>query len=602
MSAKTSLSPASWWRGFRDSEQAQIVKRVFADNFKHYRNRYFLAIGLMVIASAATGFSAWMMREVINSILQARSFSIILAVGFTVIAIFVIKGFATYGHTVTLAMVGNELSAEIQKRVFNHLLSLKAEYFDRTTLGEIFTRATMGVTAARQIIDTVIMTVCVDLLTLLFLGLVMFIQEPLISIGVLVIGPVSVLFIRSIVRKTREQATRLLENLSHSSSLLKETVGGIMMIKTYSLEDEMSTRMGGVVEEMRGRNDRIAKLQARTSPIMETLGGIAIGVLVIYAGWWALNVGTDGLDPDYPGKLMSFITAFLLAYAPAKRLARLRVTLEKLFADVRYMYELLDREQPESLLFEGGEELMVKAGNVEVKNLNFGYGEHQPVLRDVSLAGAAGEKIGLVGPSGGGKSTIFKVLMALYQPTSGQVMIDGQDIFKATPGSVRGAIAYVGQEAHIFSGTVKENIAFGALGASDEEIVEAAKLAKADEFIAGFRDGYDTFVGENGAQLSGGQRQRIAIARAFLKKAPIILLDEATSSLDTESEQAIQAAIEELVEGKTTFIIAHRLSTVQKCDRIYVVAGGAIVEQGSHAKLIDDDRTYAQLFKLQFAS
>ncbi len=601
MSDNTPIIRTGFLANFRNSEQYRIVARVFADNFSKYRNRYFLAIFLMTIASAATGGSAWMMREVINSILQARDFDKILYVGLAVIAIFTIKGFATYGHTVTLAVVGNSLAASVQKRVFNHLLSLKVEYFDKTTLGEIFTRANMGVSATRSVIEVLITTVARDALTLFFLALVMFFQEPVISLAVLAIGPLSVMFIRSILRKTRQHAKQQLHDLAISSSLLKETISGIMMIKTYSLEKEMNGRMHNVVEDLRFRNDRIAKLAARTSPIMETLGGIAIGLLVIYSGWWIINNGTDGVDPDYPGKLMSFITAFLLAYAPAKKLAKLRVSLEKLFVDVRYMYDLLDNQEPEAVRFKNGKPIKSTKGKVEIQDIEFSYGPELPVLRKVSLKGIAGEKIGLVGPSGSGKSTIFKLLMALYQPRSGKILIDGQNIFDATPDSVRGAISYVGQEAHIFTGSVLENIGFGRLGASKDEIVKAAKLANAHDFICEFEDGYETFVGESGAQLSGGQRQRIAIARAFLKDAPIVLLDEATSSLDTESEQAIQSALDELVEGKTTFIIAHRLSTVQKCDRIYVVSGGTIVEQGSHAKLIKDDKIYAQLFRLQFA-
>ena len=600
MSKTTPKKKSSFLKNFRSSEQYQIVKRVFQDNFAEYRNRYIIAIILMVIASAATGASAWMMREVINTILKADDFDGILIVGLAVIAIFMTKGFATYGHTVTLAMVGNSLSASVQKKVFNHLLSLRVEYFDSTSLGEIFTRASNGVVAVSKIIEKFIMSAARDVLTLFFLGLVMIIQAPLISLGVLAIGPLAAGFIRSITRKTRVHARNQLHDIAVSQSLLKETISGITMIKTYSLEKEMSGRMGTVVEGLRVRKNRIAKLAARTSPIMETLGGIVMGVLVIYSGWWITTHGTEGIDPDYPGKLMSFITAFLLAYAPAKKLAKLRVSLEKLFVEARYMYDLLDDQKPEVELFGGEKFASSTRGNVEIKDVNFSYNSVLPILHDVSLSGKSGEKIGLVGPSGSGKSTIFKLILALYKPKSGNVKIDGQDVFGGSPAHIRGLISYVGQEAFIYTGTVLENIGFGKLNATKEEIVNAAKLANAHKFISKMNDGYDTFVGESGAQLSGGQRQRIAIARAFLKDAPIVLLDEATSSLDTESEQAIQSSLDNLVEGKTTFIIAHRLSTVQKCDRIYVVSNGSIVEQGNHAKLINDDKIYAQLFKLQF--
>lgn len=587
---------------FKKTEQYQIVERVFADNFGRYRNRYLLAFVLMVIASLATSGSAWLMKDVINSILDASDFDLIATIGILVIVIFVVKGFATYGFTVILASTGNRVAADIQKRVFNHLLSLKTEYFDRTTHGEIFTRANLGIVSTRTLIETFAMTVGRDLVSLVALCGVMVAVEPAISLSVLVIGPAAFWFVRSILRKTRMHAKQQLMDMATSTSLLKETISGIMLIKTYSLEKEMSQRMDNVVEDLRFRNDRIAKLAARMSPLMESLGGITIGLLVIYAGWWVINGDTQGVDTQYPGKLMAFITAFFLAYAPAKKLANLRVNLEKLYVDVRYMYDLLDNQVPESRTGVDLPKLIVRTGDVEIKNLQFSYGPELPVLNDVNLCGCSGEKIGLVGASGSGKSTIFKLMMALYQPKSGQVLIDGQNVFEMDPHSVRDQISYVGQESHIFTGSVAENIAFGKLDASEEEIEAAAKLAHAHGFISKLPDGYQTFVGENGAQLSGGQRQRIAIARAFLKDAPIVLLDEATSALDTKSEQAIQGALEELVEGKTTFIIAHRLSTVQKCDRIYVVNAGQIVEQGSHDQLLETGQNYAQLFRMQYAS
>jgi len=555
---------------------------------------------LTIIASAATGASAWLMGKVVNSVLQANDQNDIIYVGLIVIAVFSIKGFATYGSTVTLSLVGNSLVASIQKRVFKHLLNLQVEYYDQTTLGEVFTRANIGVAATRSIIEVLVMTAARDVLTLLFLTLVMFLQQPAISLVILLIGPISFLFLRSIVRKTRLHARKQLNDIAASTSLLKETVSGIFMIKTYSLEQEMFKRMDSVIDSMKTRGNRIAKLRARTSPIMESLGGITLGLLVIYAGLWIANNGKNDIDPDVPGQLMSFITAFLLAYAPAKKLASIRVRLEGLIVNVKYTQTLLDNQNLENLRFMGNKNLKVHSGNIKLDNISFDYGNDVPVLKDVNLYGKSGETIGLVGPSGGGKSTIFKLMLTLYLPNSGTISIDGQNIFDCKPESVRDAISYVGQESHIFTGSILENIQFGKLNATNDDIINAAKLANAHDFITSFNSGYNTFVGENGAQLSGGQRQRIAIARAFLKDAPIVLLDEATSSLDTESEKAIQAALGKLVQGKTTFIIAHRLSTVQKCDRIYVVENGRIVEEGNHDQLLDIKGVYSQLFKLQF--
>ncbi|MEP3278848.1 MAG: ABC transporter ATP-binding protein [Stappiaceae bacterium] len=576
-----------------ENEQIALIKRVFSDNFWEYRYRYALAMFFMAIAAVATGATAYLMRDVIDTVLRGTDKTAVMQLGVAVMVIFITKGLATYGQQVTMAMIGNNLVARLRNRVFNHVVSLPISYFDRTTLGEIFTRLGSGASASANIIAALVTSVGRDVLTLIALAVVMIYQAPLISIVALLIGPVAISQVSRLVKKSKVHARAKLDNSAEISKINKEAVSGIMVIKTYNLENEIKDQMTKAMKEFEHRSNKLAKLAARTSPVMESLGGIAIGVVIIYAGWRAIG------DPDYPGQLMSFVTAFLLAYDPAKRLVRLRVTIEPSLVGVQYMYELMDNEQPEQEE-EGKPDAKIDNGKIEFSDVSFAYKTDLPVLHNVSLNADQGEKVALVGVSGSGKSTIFKLLLGLYHTDSGAIRIDGEELSTVDLQSVRRRIAYVGQEAYIFTGSVLENIQYGDPSASRDQVEAAANAAYADEFITQLPDGYDTFVGEGGAQLSGGQRQRLAIARAFLKNAPIILLDEATSALDTQSERMIQAALERLMKGRTTLAIAHRLSTVQNSDRIYVMKAGRVVENGSHKELLALGGDYAHLHNLQF--
>jgi ATP-binding cassette subfamily B protein len=321
---------------------------------------------------------------------------------------------------------------------------------------------------------------------------------------------------------------------------------------------------------------------------METLGGLAIALVVFYGGWSVIA------SDRAPGAFFSFITAVLLAYEPAKRLARLQVDLNGALVGVAMLYEFLDETEVEANLHDGPA-LRVSRGEIVFQDVAFAYRAEEPVLQGLSFVADAGAMTALVGRSGGGKSTVMALLLQYWAPQGGRILIDGQDITQVSRASLRQQIAYVSQDTYLFKGTIRDNIAVGKEGATDEEVVAAAKAAHAHAFIEAFEDGYQTQAGENGAQLSGGQRQRIAIARAFLKNAPILLLDEATSSLDTESERAVQEALGALREGRTTLVIAHRLSTIRSADKICVVAEGRVQEEGAHQKLMDLEGAYAHL-------
>jgi ATP-binding cassette subfamily B protein len=357
----------------------------------------------------------------------------------------------------------------------------------------------------------------------------------------------------------------------------------------------MRRRMEKAVKDVEKLANRIATLESATSPIMETLGGFAIAGMIALGGILVLQQGQT------PGELMSFITALLLAYEPAKRLARMRISIEAGMVGVHQMFDLLDRpvtlqERPDATALRPG------PGSIRFKNVDFSYQDGHPILHKLNVHFRPGKKTALVGPSGGGKSTIVNLVMRLYDPNSGTVEIDGTDIREVTFASLRERIAYVGQDTFLFAGSVKYNIGLGKHGSSEDKIIAAAKAANAHEFIMKLPQGYDTDVGENGGNLSGGQKQRLTIARAMLRDSEILILDEPTSALDLESEALVRDALQRLTEGRTTIIIAHRLSTVAHADHIVVVENGRIVEEGPHDELLYNSGLYRRLHDYQSLS
>jgi len=373
---------------------------------------------------------------------------------------------------------------------------------------------------------------------------------------------------------------------------MQETLQGIRIVKAFTLEDIMRERFDRNVATVEHEANKMARVANRASPLMETLGGCAIAIAVTYGGYRVIETGAT------PGQFFSFIAAFLLAYEPAKRLARLNIELNSALVGVRILFELLD-SPPSEAPDRDKPSLNVKNARLAFDDVHFAYRDDDPVLRGISFVAEPGKFTALVGPSGGGKSTVFNLLLRFYDAKRGKVLIDDQDVTLCSRQSLRQHIAYVGQDVFLFRGTVRENIEFGKPGASEDEIVAAAKAAYAHDFIMSFPRGYETPVGEHGLQLSGGQRQRVAIARALIKNAPIILLDEATAALDSESELQVREAMEHLCQGRTTLVIAHRLHTVSHADCIHVVEDGRVVESGRHEELLRTGGRYASFYRLQ---
>jgi ATP-binding cassette subfamily B protein len=354
----------------------------------------------------------------------------------------------------------------------------------------------------------------------------------------------------------------------------------------------MRRRVGNNIEMVESASNKMARVANRSAPLMETLAGFIIAAMVLYTGYRVIVLGA------MPGEFLSFMTAFLLAYEPAKRLARLNIDLNSALVGVQVLFEVIDHP-PTEPMEAGRPALKLSTARVELSGVRFAYRMDEPVIRDLSLVAEPGRVTALVGPSGGGKTTVLNLILRLHEVDAGSIAIDGQNIATVSRQSLRQQIAYVGQDVFLFRGSVRDNIAFGRPGATEEEIVAAAQAAFAHDFIMNFPSGYDTPVGEHGLQLSGGQRQRIAIARGLIKDAPIILLDEATASLDSESERQVQEAIEHLCEGRTTIMVAHRLHTIMHADRIFVIEEGRAVESGRHDELLRRGGRYASFYRLQ---
>ncbi len=570
-----------------------LIGRLFKETGRDFAARYVLVLIFGLGVAGTTAFGAWLVKDVVNLVFVEQRTNLVYLLSAVFIANGIARGAFLYGSTVTLGHIGNAIVARAQLRMYDHLLDLGMDFFNRTQSSDLLTRMSHNAAAAREVLDTIFTRTGRDLLTLIGLFAVMFVQNPIMSLLVLLIGPITVAVFNRLVKRVRAVARAQFSSLTMVISDMQQTAGGIRIIKAFNLESIIRRRMATSIDLVRQRSDKIVQIRARASPVMEILGATAIGLVVLWAGYRS----TQFDEP--PGALLSFMAALVLTYEPAKRLASMQIPLEAGLVGVRLMYELLDTE-PTMDVNPDGPDLTVSSGEIVFDKVDFAYPDRPSLFASFDFRAAGGKTTALVGPSGAGKSTLIALIERYYDIDGGRIRIDGQDIAAVKLASLRRNLALVTQDTVLFHDTVRENIRFGRPDANDAEVEQAARDAVAHDFIMATAEGYDTVLGDGATLLSGGQRQRIAIARAMLRNPRILLLDEAMAALDSESEHQVQVALDRLMKGRTTIVIAHRLSTVHNADTIAVLVDGRIVEEGRHDALIALGKHYARLYRLQF--
>ncbi|MBO0752190.1 MAG: ABC transporter ATP-binding protein, partial [Bradyrhizobiaceae bacterium] len=523
------------WRGlFADPKGSPaLIRRLIVEHGASHRRRYMASLAMMAVGAGCTAGTAFIVGHGIDQAYTEHDFAGVAFVGIALIVLFAAKGLSTYGQAVTMAQIGNEIIATNQRRMFEKLLAQDAGFYADRHSSEFAARITFGAGSAAQVLYLIVNALGRDVLSLVGLVVVMVWKAPLLAIVALLVMPPAVLTVRKLMKRVRAITMTRFDGGADILKTMQETIQGFKIIRAFNLETTVRDHVNASITSVERASNKLARVANRSTPLMETLGGFAIAIVFIYGGYRVLVLNLP------PGELFSFITAFLLAYEPAKRIAKLNIELHSALTGVQVLFEVLDIPDREQV---AKPDIAVTRGAIEFDHVSFAYRPGNPVLRQLSFTAKPGQVIAFVGPSGGGKSTIFNLLLALYRPDAGTIRIDGQDYRAVSEQSIRRQIAFVGQDVFLFHGTIRHNIGLGRPGADEAEIVAAARAAHADDFIMQFPEGYDTMVGEHGAQLSGGQRQRIAIARALIRDAPIILLDEPTAALDSESERFVQDA------------------------------------------------------------
>jgi len=559
---------------------------------KPYWVRLAGAMVCMIFVSAASAASAFLVKPVLDDVFFKKDLAMLKLIPLAIVGLFLLKGLFDYGQGYLMSFVGQRIITDLRERIYHHVHSLSLPFFTKNPTGVLMSRILNDVNLVQGAVSDSVTGLLKDIFTILGLVFVVFYRDWQLALIALVVFPIAVYPIVKFGRKLRSYSTRSQMTLADLSTLLLETISGSRIVKAFNMEEYERKRFSKLNEKLFGLMRKSFRVRAVSHPLMETLGGLGIAAIVFYGGYNVIQ-GTATA-----GTFFSFLAALLMLYEPVKRLSNVNNSIQQGLAGASRIFEILDTV-PEIRNKPGARDLAEIRRGIEFQDVSFKY-EEGWVLKNINLKIQAGEVVAFVGASGGGKTTLVNLVPRFYDVDSGRILIDGADIRELTVESLRGKIAMVTQQTILFNDTVEQNIAYGNIGQPREKIVEAAEAAFAHNFIRNLPEGYQTRIGEQGVKLSGGERQRISIARALLKNAPILILDEATSSLDSESEVEVQKAVEYLMQGRTTLVIAHRLSTIRKADRIVVIAGGQIVEEGTHEELLEKDGEYRKLYLLQF--
>ena len=570
-----------------------IIKRLYKDYTIKHLNKIIIAIIFSVFVAASTSGIAYLLDPAIEKIFIEKDRTLKYLIPLLIILAFATKGISLYIAKVLMINVSQELKKKKKKDMIKSLISSDTKFIDSAHTGKFISNLTMDVNMLVNLISTALLNIFKDSLSLIGLLTVMFYQNWKLSMIAIIMIPLATFFARSLGKRMNKASIQAMDKSSLFTTRLVEIFKNHKLIKIFQQETHENMRSTEDINELKNKIIKMTIIFNRNAPIMETLTGIMIGGLLFYSG---ILIDSGELEVN---NFFSFLAAMMLAYQPVRSLAGLNIAISQGIAASKRVLPIIDLvnevQDDQSL-----SNLVIKEGNIVFEGIDFQYGnEEKKVLRSADLNIEGGKMTALVGLSGAGKSTILNLIPRFYDPNSGKIFIDNQSIHEVNIYSLRKNISLVSQETTLFDDTVRNNIAYAKLDASNEEIILAAKNSHADEFIQKLPNGYETIIGENGVRLSGGEKQRLSIARAMLKKSSIILLDEATSSLDSDTEEKIQNAISLLTKNKTTVVIAHRLSTILNANMIYVVKEGKIITKGKHEDLLSSSKTYKNFYEKQ---
>ena len=575
-------------------KKTYIIKRLFKTYTKKHLNKIIFAVFLSILVAASTSTIAWLLDPAIKKIFIEKDQTFIFLIPIAIIIAFATKGYSLFFARKLMIIASQDVTRDIQIDVLKSVLNLDTQSLDSKNSGKFISHLTYDVALLTNMISVGLLNLIKDTLTLGGLIFLMFYQNWKLALLAIIMIPIATFAARSLGKRMGKVTTQSQEKSGILISYLSEMLKNYKIIKIYQKEKFEINRATKFINNLKDKMVKSAIVLIRVTPIMETLTGIMIAALIFYS---ATLVGSGELDVN---NFFSFLAAMMLAYQPVRSLATLNITFSQGFSGAYRILPLIDQEKK---IYENDnlKNIIVDKANIEFKNINFSYFEENKdqVLHKINFKINGGETVALVGHSGAGKSTIMNLIPRFYDPTSGDILIDDQSIYNSKLSSLRKNISLVSQEITLFDDTVRSNIAYASADATEKQIIEASKFSKVDDFIQKLPNKYDTMIGENGVRLSGGEKQRISIARAILKNAPIILLDEATSSLDVDTEHKIQQAIAYLTKNKTTIIIAHRLSTIFGADKIFVVDQGKIVDEGTHLELLKNSLIYQDFYNKQ---
>ena len=574
--------------------KSNIFKRLYRDYTGKFIGKILLAVFFSIIVAASTSATAWLLDPAIEKIFINKDQTLIILIPLAIIIAFSAKGISLYYAKLIMINVSEEVKKMLQIDMLQSFIKADTEIIDNKHSGKYISNLNFDVGQITKLLSEAYLSIFKDGLTLLGLICVMFFQNWKLSLIAIIMIPLATITARILGKRMGKVSTQAQEKSGDLNRYLIDLFKNHKIIKIFQRENFEENRSEKFVNDLKEKSAKIAAVYIRSAPIMEILTGIMIAILIFYSGKLIIN-GEIGIN-----NFFSFLAAMMLAYQPVKTLTKVNLAISQGFAAAERILPIIDN-QNEISLNEQGDKLNIVEGDIVLDKINFAYKSNpeNKVLQDMSLKFTGGKMTALVGHSGSGKSTLLNMIPRIYMPTSGNIYFDNQDISKVNLASLRNQISIVDQNTTLFDDTVFNNIKYARPDADKKDILEAAKLSMSDEFINNLENGYETMIGENGVKLSGGEKQRLSIARAFLKNSRIILLDEATSSLDSETEEKIQKALEKLTINKTTIVIAHRLSTILNSDNIYVIDSGKIIESGKHEELLEQSKIYKNFYQRQ---